>query len=184
MQFRFQPLRAAQVAGVLVRRAGGRLNYTKLLKLMHLADRKSLLETGEPITGDSVVNMKNGPVLSNVYRCINNEAPQCETWQACFRKEEYDLVWTGTDPGNSELSEYDIEILEALHKQYASYTYSRMIDVAHRLPEWVDPAPANRTSVSPEAILRAQGASPEKIRAYDDLNASMKRVEARRVIRT
>jgi uncharacterized phage-associated protein len=39
----------------------------KLLKLMYLADRKSLLETGVPITGDSISALDKGPVLSQTY---------------------------------------------------------------------------------------------------------------------
>ena len=183
MQFRFQPLRATQVAGVLVRLAGGRLNYTKLLKLMHLADRRSLLETGAPITGDRVVNMDKGPVLSTVYDCIKGNAPQCTSWQECFRIERFDLVAI-VDAGDSELSDYDVEVLEALHRQYRSHTYIQMIDVAHGLPEWRNPFPAKSSPVSHEQILVASGASPEQVRAYNDLNASMNQLDSVRVIRS
>jgi uncharacterized phage-associated protein len=183
MQFRFQPLRATQAAGVLVRLAGGRLNYTKLLKLMHLADRRSLLETGAPITGDRVVNMDKGPVLSTVYDCIKGKAPECTSWQECFRIEHFDLV-TVADAGDSELSDYDVEVLEALHRQYRSHTLTQMIDVAHRLPEWKDPAPAKAKPVSHEQILEASGASREQVRAYNELNASMRQLDSVRIIRS
>lgn len=184
MQFRFQPLRATQAASLLVRLNGGRLNYTKLIKLLHLADRQALVETGSPITGDRVVNMKHGPVLSNIYRCIKGEAPECESWSRYLRREDYDLVTVG-DPGDSELAEYDVEVLEALSRKYQRLRYHEMIDVVHQLPEWEDPSPALVSStVSPERILEAAGATPDTIQEYADLNASLRQLEAVRVIRT
>lgn len=39
----------------LVERNGGRINYTKLIKLLYLADRKALINWGFTITGDSYV---------------------------------------------------------------------------------------------------------------------------------
>ena len=42
-------------------------DYIKLIKLLYLADRAALIETGSPITGDRYVSMKFGPVLSNVF---------------------------------------------------------------------------------------------------------------------
>ena len=37
--------------------------YIKLIKLMYLADRRCLIETGFPITGDRMVSMPKGPEL-------------------------------------------------------------------------------------------------------------------------
>jgi hypothetical protein len=184
MQFRFQPLRTAQAAGVLLCKAGGRLNRTKLLGLLHLADRQSLLETGMPITGGSVVNLKNGPVPSTVLDYIDGKAPQSESWNACFRTDECDVMLTGQEPGDSELSDYDVELLEKVHHKYRFHDVSRMIDVAHELPEWKDPSPALGEGVNHDTILRAQGASSQTIRMYEDLNATMKQLDALRVIRT
>jgi hypothetical protein len=40
------------------------LPVIKLIKLMYLAERLSLQRYGEPLTGDRLVSMPDGPVLS------------------------------------------------------------------------------------------------------------------------
>src|SRR5271163_1844892 len=43
----------------------------KLIKLLYLAERQALLEFGKPITGDRIVSMPKGPVLSGILDLIN-----------------------------------------------------------------------------------------------------------------
>jgi len=49
-----------QTTGYILAKYNGVLNYTKLIKILYLSDRKSLSETGYSITGDSYVSMKDG----------------------------------------------------------------------------------------------------------------------------
>src|SRR5688500_6404126 len=76
--------RTAQAAAYFLHRAGGQLPVIKLVKLMYLAERLSLFRYGEPITGDKLVSMPNGPVLSRTYDHINGALPSVEggweTW--------------------------------------------------------------------------------------------------------
>ena len=46
------------------------LDTIVLIKLLYLADRKALLESGYTITGDGMVSMPLGPVLSTIYDWI------------------------------------------------------------------------------------------------------------------
>lgn len=61
MEFIFDEHKATQAAAYLLRRGGGRMRYMKLIKLLYLADRTALIETGSPITGDRFVAMKLVP---------------------------------------------------------------------------------------------------------------------------
>ena len=76
--------RAAQTAAFFISRAGGTIELLKLMKLMYLAERESLVKYGEPITGDVLVSMKHGPVLSNTLDHINgfidSEEGGWESW--------------------------------------------------------------------------------------------------------
>jgi len=54
----------------LLRLDGKRIDYLRLLKLLHIADREWLAETGESITGDRAYAMKYGPVLSSIYDLV------------------------------------------------------------------------------------------------------------------
>ena len=56
--FRFNFEKTLQAIAVLLRQSENRTdNYMRLLKLLYLADRKSLAQMGRPITGDRVVAM-------------------------------------------------------------------------------------------------------------------------------
>ena len=75
IRFAFDEEKAAQAAAYLIRLKGGRIDYTALLQLLHLADRRALAETGHPITGDRMVALPHGPVLSGVYDLIGQDNP-------------------------------------------------------------------------------------------------------------
>ena len=63
MRFIFQEEKAAQAAGYLLNKYPSKShNLMALLKMLYLADRMALVETGYPITGDRMVSMPNGPV--------------------------------------------------------------------------------------------------------------------------
>ena len=49
MEFFFDERKAAQAASVLLERHGGSMPYIKLIKLLYLADREALIESGLPI---------------------------------------------------------------------------------------------------------------------------------------
>jgi hypothetical protein len=184
VKFRFQPLRATQAAALLAKLEGGRINYTKMLKLLYLADRRSLVETGRPITGDRVVNMANGPVLSEVYDYVKGQVPEEASWRAFLQTEGRDLVFM-KDAGDGELSEYDIELLTELQEQHRGQNFKNLIDEVHLLPEWKMPQGDAKAERLPyEEILRGADVSPETIREYEALNAAMWQMESRRVIRS
>lgn len=161
LRFLFAEGRAVQASALLMRAADGRENYTKLLKLLYLADRRSLIETGRPITGASVVNMAHGPVLSEVYECIRDK-PGGGLWDRHIRTDGYDVELI-EDPGDDKLSDYDVAVLSELAEQYKAASYSYMIDIVHKLPEWRSPAPAKVASLPAADILRASGESDETI---------------------
>lgn len=163
LQFRFEERRAVQASAVLIHKEGGRTNYTKLLKQLYLADRKSLLETGHTITGATFVSMANGPVLSEVYTCIKGEAEVKDSlWDRFIRTDNYDVELL-EDPGDDLLSDYDVGVLTDLAEKYAWATYANLIDVVHGLPEWKHPKPAKVAPLPAAEILRVSGAEESTI---------------------
>lgn len=67
----FDERRAAQAAAYLLYQAGGRMSLLALTKLLYLAERESFKRYAEPLTGDTPVSMKHGPVLSNTLDLMN-----------------------------------------------------------------------------------------------------------------
>ena len=168
--YRFDELKATQACGALLERAGGTSNYTRILKLLYLADRRSMEATGYPITGAWFVNMRNGPVLSEVYACImggRNGGP----WTRYIAREgRYDirlLQRTNRD----ELCDFHMEVLKELADRYDSSDFRKMIDVVHALPEWKIAEAAGSRVIRAADVLRILGFDEEDISAVAQENA-------------
>ena len=72
MRLRFDEKKATQAASGFLVLSGGKLNYLKLIKLLYLLDRATLLAWGRTVTGDHYYSMKHGPVLSEVLDLITD----------------------------------------------------------------------------------------------------------------
>ena len=192
----------AQKAGELAARfaelGGGSMPMLKVLKLMYLADRTSLIETGFPITGDTVVAMDKGPVLSKTYDHLKPAGTLTGV-----RSEPGNVAldpvgpWLSTWVG-SRLSEYEREIATRIFQEFGHLNGDQLIAHLHRsAPEWkppprkttdhglsarlavsqTPPTPLSAISepmtgssalIDPAAILRAAGKSEDEIAEIGD----------------
>ena len=174
-RFDFDELRATQAAAQVVQFAQGKMNYLVLIKILYLADRESLKETGTTITGASFCNMEHGPVLSQVLDCVKDPR-SCPIWNKHFAKSEYE-VSLQCDPGDSELSDFDSETLRRLAQQFHKYSYSQMIDYVHKLPEWKDPGKGAKEWLDPSEVLRANDVDDRTIKEFEGQNCYMSGVQ-------
>lgn len=159
--YQLNPDKIVQLAAAFIRRAGTSLNYTKLIKLMYLADRRSLIETGMPITGDEMCALPNGPIISYTLNCISGAGD--EQWDSFFRKDGYDLVMM-RDPGEDLLSPYEMHIVDELHREHLSRNFGAMIEYTHRLPEWRKNNPGrSMRPIYTKDVFEAAGKSREEI---------------------
>lgn len=158
MSFHFHIRKAMQAIGVLLRfERSRRMNSMRLLKLLYIADRESLRETGRPITGGHVVAMKRGPVLSGVYDLIRGQHLETPHWEQFVRKDRYEIELIG-EVGVGELSRYEIGKLEEISKRYADCDEWDMVWLTHEFPEWRRNDPGNASRPIPlEHILEAVG---------------------------
>lgn len=163
MRFRFNEKKATQAAACLLERHRGRMNYMALIKLLYLADRASLLECGAPITGDRMVSMPHGPVLSMMLDCVNagDEMPN-SSWASAISPPQGYEVELLTDPGRDELSVFEVGLIEGIDHSYGHLTQWQLRELTHALPEYRDPE-GSSLPIAPEEILRAEGKSPEQI---------------------
>src|SRR2546425_12624302 len=92
IKFKFNERKAVQAAARLIAQSGGEMNYLALMKLLYLIDREALIRFGRPITGDKVVAMKHGPVLSRIYDLVsqkNQGAPESDWHKFIPRPDPY-----------------------------------------------------------------------------------------------
>src|SRR5438477_7194490 len=107
MRFQFNIDKTMQAIATLLRFHNTKeMSYLRMLKLLYIADRESLKETGRPITGDHVVAMAHGPVLSGVFDLIKGAHSEWKIWADHFQKNGYRIEVT-TDPGVGKLSKYE-----------------------------------------------------------------------------
>ncbi len=176
--------KTVQATAVLLQAAPGeRMSYMRLLKLLYLADRRMMRETGSPITFDRVVAMKHGPVLSETYSLIKGEHPDAGVWSRFVRRENYQLVPTGEDPGRGDLSRLAISVLNETAQQYEHLDDWQLVDHLHAtLPEWKenwDGSDAKKSVPVPyEDILLAMSFDAEDARQVADEIRAVRRERA------
>lgn len=161
VRFVFDEHKAATAAARILELNGAPMEYIKLIKLLYLADRRSLVETGYPITGDAMVSMDHGPVLSRVYDSVkfaSGDGP----WQRHISAPENYRVRLLEPTDGLALSEYEEEILSEVFAAYAHLKWQKLIDVMHELPEWQDPH-GSSWPIDARIILREAGKSDEDI---------------------
>ena len=161
IKFRFNFPKALQATAWLLRLAGGRMRYIKLLKLLYIAEREYLAEEARMIFGDRVVAMKYGPVLTNVYDLIKSEGDYAETWREYIHKTSDYNVILRSDPGYGDLCRAETEKLTDVFERYGKMDGFRLSEVTHQFPEWLrnyeDIAFSGSFPISVEDILCAQG---------------------------
>jgi len=137
------------------------MSYLRLIKLLYIADRESLKETGRKITRDRTVAMKNGPVLSGIYDLIKGRHEAADEWSQKIRKDGYQVELVD-DPGSGQLSRYEIKKLREVAERYKDQSDWAIVDyVTHRFQEWIKNDPkksgASVRAIPLEDILAAVG---------------------------
>lgn len=159
--------KAAQIAAWFLRQQGGRMPHLKLIKLMYLADRQALAEHGFPLSGDSVVAMPHGPVLSLTLNYINGDLESGEDgWEAWISdRENYEVALRERPQGHDkldELSPADVDILTGVWKRFGGMTKFQISDYTHdHCPEWQDPQ-GSSFPIPFSRIFEALGRNPDE----------------------
>lgn len=156
----------------LIGKNNGTMNYTKMIKILYLADKKALEKWGAPITGDLYYALKNGPVLSKTLDLIKGKADlESQTlWDEYFYTKDYKLIDEKPDRPYDYLSPVEIELLFEVDQKYKDYSYQQMIDLVHSpevCPEWTDPG-EGASPISIETILKKSGKTDKEIEEIID----------------
>lgn len=155
--------KAAQVAGYLLKKAGGTEYFILILKLMYIAERRFLNEKGRAITNDSYYSMDNGPVLSNTYDLIKNRAaniPSVAVWHGWIApKPDHKIALAKVVKDNydfDELSRAEIAMLDQVFEEFGHYNRWELCDKTHEFGEWRNPHGSSRP-IDLREILTSQG---------------------------
>lgn len=165
MPITYREDKATQAAARLLKRAGGKLNHMKLIKLLYLADREALLKFGRPITFDWYVAMPHGPVPSFTLDKINDSPPPDGTsyWHRFISERRDHEVGLIDEAPRDQLSRAEEEILDAVWRQFGGMNQWELRDYSHSLPEWRDPK-GSSLPIAIQDILLGEGFSEAEVR--------------------
>jgi uncharacterized phage-associated protein len=169
----FDEKKATEAAAFLLKMRGGRMSYLKLIKLLYLADREALRKWGFSVTNDYHVSMPHGPVVSNTYNLMIDDAEK-PFWSQYISAPlgVYELELLAECP-TDKLSRAEERLLAEIFERYGRMTRWQLRDYTHGLPEWHDPQ-GSSLPISVNEILEVQGLSSEDIEA---VTRNLKQVE-------
>ena len=155
---RFQEKKTTQSAAILLQRNGGKIHYIKLLKLLYIADRRSLEETGFPITFDTYVSMKYGPVLSTTYDLLKGTSlNHGDYWHEYISRPKEYVVRLNQTPPFTALSEVEIRILNQTFDEFGKIPRFALVDISHQFPEFHEPPEGSTLPITYRDIFHALG---------------------------
>ncbi len=171
----FHDDRATAVAVFFLQKAPQRrLNDLKLMKLMVIAERRSMAAMTALITGAGFASMQNGPVLSEVLDLFQGRRPS-DIWNGAIRLEPHrgkgsrsnELVLTGELDVADYLSPVEIDLLESVWQEWGHKDKWELVSLTHEFPEWDRTVQESRSSrpISLEKVFHlGLGEPPETAR--------------------
>jgi hypothetical protein len=85
-------------------------------------------------------------------------------WPAAISEPVGYKVKLNSDPGDDELSDAEIEMLEQIFTRYGSLNRWKLVDIAHGLPEWKHPD-GSAIQINYSDILEAENREPAEVKA-------------------
>ncbi len=156
----FREEKTTQIASRLLETAGGRMNILKLVKLVYLVDRTSLVKYGRPVTFDRFFAMKQGPVVNSTLDCINavREAGEAPIWMNHISERRTNAVTLLRAAEPLDLSTAEERIIDEVCERFGAMSEWELRDWTHQsLPEYREPHEAKRTPITYEDVLTAAG---------------------------
>lgn len=164
----FNEKQTTDLATFFLEASGGVINKLKLMKLLYITDREAFIEFGTPITYDSYVSMKFGPVLSNTLDLMNGsygieEGGFGTYWNECILRDNVDqYLLTLKKRWAENLSEADLEIAQRVYERYKNHDQWELSELTHDFSEWQNPG-KSRIPIDYEDLLKAGGIDSKRI---------------------
>lgn len=162
MDFIFNVRKAVAAAEYLCEKAGRSVDLLCLVKMLYTADRMALTRWQRSITGDRLVSMNNGPVVSRLYDLMRYKASGSDmaAWATSFepRLDNSIRLKPAVVPNLDPLSQREEEVLDEAFDFIMTLRENnegrKFIQALHdAFPEWEDPR-GSSIMIDPASILR------------------------------
>ena len=157
--------KAAHVCATFILKAGHHgITKLKLMKLLYLAERRSLELRAAPMIYDDLARMHLGPVLLGTlglieYRTDSSEWRDLIDEPRCRR--DMHLHRTPDPQELDHLSPFDRQVIDEVWDEHGHKTAYELTDLTHELPEWEDPHGRKPEPLPYDTVLRNIGMTPE-----------------------
>ncbi len=179
ISFVFDIRKAIAATAFLAEREAGELDMFLSIKMLYVADKKALELWGKTVTGDRMVAMPKGPVLSRIYNLFRGQgtADDLREWNSNFSQTVGNTIRLLKEPDLGPLSEDEQDVLEAARLEIHSVAPWEVSKWLHdNCPEWKDPSDSSR-AIDPAEILRAAGRTDAEIKMIEESSETFKQID-------
>jgi len=171
----FNEIRTTQAALYLLHKGGGSFDHYFLIKMLYYTDRRSLITIGRTLTGDRMVSMQYGPVLSIVKDLTDKDQSSVlqanPYWTQHIRPrtpETGHTVIAVDEVKPDQLTSRELQILdESFELVYTTleHDFNKVCKYFEDLPEWDPNAKEKKTSIPIDThkILKSAGKTEDRI---------------------
>jgi len=179
ISFVFDIRKAIAATAFLAEREAGQLDMFLSIKMLYVADKKALELWGKTVTGDKMMAMPKGPILSKIYNLFRGQgtAEELREWNSNFGETVGNTIRLLKEPDLGPLSEDEMEVLEAARLEIHSVAPWEVSKWLHEnCPEWKDPEGSSHV-IDPAVILRSAGRTEDEIRMIEESNETFKQID-------
>lgn len=175
MLLNFDIQKAIAATAFLIQRQGGTENMYTLLKKLYYADRIALVKWGNSITGDKLVSMDKGPIVSKIYDLFKDKGTETNliAWKAVISREDNYKIVLRKEVDMGVLSEREMEALEESRNKIDKIRGSIGEWLVKNCPECEHPKGTSKP-IDPANILRSAGKSEEQISKIEEENEEIR----------
>jgi uncharacterized phage-associated protein len=156
MQFPVNGRKATEAVARIIQKSGREMDYLRVVKLVYLADRKSLAKRGIPIVGGKYFSMRKGPVNGDVMNFVTRR--NAPGWKDSIAPMQGHSLSVVSEPSYDSLSESELGILDEVVEEHLANTTDELVEWCHKNCEEYEEVSANgRKPISVESILQAEG---------------------------
>ena len=139
-----------------------RKDFHKIFKVIYFADREHLSKYGRPITGDTYIAMKDGPVpskIDDIFKAVRGDSffalnENIHKFAELFSVHDWYFIIPKQKANLDYLSQSDIEELDNSINKYGSMSWDEIREKSHDFAWRVTP---DNTQISLDNIMRETG---------------------------
>ena len=157
--FPFDERKATAAASVFLKAHGGTMQHLRLMKLMYIADRRSIQRWNEPIAGGKYCSMKLGTVPGTVYDIVKEGG---KVWSKHVRRLGANSVELIGTVQTGSLSKEEVGLLQDVSAEFEKVKTFALCELTHDFGEYEETERTSRP-IAAEKLMRVLGKTNEEI---------------------